>query len=308
MKTKQKNWFAVALLAGVFLAPSSLAVKSLSDTFDPYLINTFRYAIAAVLLLPWTLRALPQLFGKGRRTAFLAMMLMSVSATCLVLAINYGPASYVATLQLLAPLLLVWYSKRFIGEKMNHRLLMGLAVAAVGTTIMTLLPIAIHQKTNFVFYPLATLFGVINIILYPLATVEYRRANEKYHLPLAGLFGATAIFVTVVSCMLWLMFGSPVPRTVPVVDWVVLGYLGLYVSLLSKLLQVKCYEKVGSALMGIVSYFGSLLAVLLPVLVLGEKLALETAVGGCLIVLGLAIAEVHTAGRHTRRHVFHHHY
>lgn len=307
MKTKQKNWFLLALLSGVLLAPSSLAVKSLGSDFDPFLINIIRFSVAAILLLPWTMRALPNLLGPGKRTALTAALLMSVSATCLVLAIHYGPASYVATLQLLAPLLLVWYSRRLIGEKIQKRLLVGLAFAAVGATVMTLLPIALQQRSDFVFYPLATLFGVINILFYPLSTVEYRRANEKYHVPLTGLFGFSAILVVFINLLIWWLMGSHKPTEMSVVDWTALAYLGVYVSLLSKLINVRCYEKVGSALMGSISYFGSLLAILLPIVVLDEKLAVETAIGGCLIVIGLAVAEIRTSGHHTRRHIFHHH-
>ncbi|MGB4967589.1 MAG: DMT family transporter [Candidatus Saccharimonadales bacterium] len=307
MKTKQKQWFWIALLAGVFLAPSSLAIKTLSSEFDPFLINTLRFLLAGLLLLPWTIKAMPRLLGKGRSAALTATVLMSVSATCLVLAVHYGPASYVATLQLLGPLLLVWYSRRLIGEKVPKRLLIALAFAAAGASVITLLPVALQQRSDFVFYPLATLFGLLNVLFYPLATVEYRKANENYRIPLSGLIGASAFFVALLNVALWLVMGADVPGKVTATDWAALLYLGIYVSLASKLLNVICYEKVGSALMGAVSYFGSLLAVLLPVVVLSERLALETAIGGCLIVIGLAIAELRLSGHHTRRHIFHHH-
>jgi len=297
----------VALLGALLLAPSAVLLKIILIDLDPLLVNALRFALAALVALPWTLRLLPVLRGKTGKAVLWACVPLAVSATCMVLAVTYGPASYIATLQLLAPLLLVWYSKKIISEKINRRLAMGLSLAALGATVMTLLPIAFAQQGHFVFYPLATLFGLVNIIFYPFATVEFRRVNEELKIPLMGLFGFSALVISIASFLLWAGLGADMPKAVRVQDIAILLYFGLFVSLFSKLLNVFCYERIGSAAIGIVTYFGSLLAIVLPVVILHETISVEVALGGCLIFAGLVLAEAQDPTYHKFRHFFHNH-
>ena len=307
MDTKQKKWLWVALLASLCLAPSPLAVKVLSPDFDPFLINAIRFGIAAVIALPWTVRALPALRGPGLRTAVFASLLLAVSATSMVFAISAGPASYAATLQLLTPLVLVWYSRKLVGEKTSRRLMLGFGLAATGAACIALLPIAFAQRGPFVFYPLATLYMAVNVLFYPLGTVEYRRAHELYRLPLKGLLGISALLVAVANLIGWQAAGGATPESVSGTQLAAIVFLGVYVSFVSKVLFVMTYEKVGSAETGIITYFGALLAILLPIVVLGETLSMAVAIGGCLILVGLVTAELHEPERHKHRHIFHNH-
>jgi drug/metabolite transporter (DMT)-like permease len=76
-------------------------------------------------------------------------------------------------------------------------------------------------------------------------------------------------------------------------------YSAICVALIARLLNVMSYERLGSVVTAGLSYIENLLAILLPLLILGEIITLELIAGGLLILVGVYIAETQ---HHSKKH------
>lgn len=74
-------------------------------------------------------------------------------------------------------------------------------------------------------------------------------------------------------------------------------FSAIAVSLLARLITIVTYQRIGSAATAGFQYTEVFLAILIPVIVLGEHLTIEMVVGGSLILTGLLIAEINYTPR-----------
>ncbi len=299
---KQK-WFLVALLAAVLVSPNAMLLRYTVGTWDPYFMNLFRTGIGAIVLLPITIRYFHMFRGAVLKKVLIICTAAATVVTANALALQHGPASYFGLIALLSPLILVWFAARLTHEHITKRALAGITLAAAGALVIVLLPIALSQRQEFVFYPLATLFALISVVMVPLWTVESKMANQDHSVPIFALLGIGNIVAALVSLVLWRLIGSgQVPSFhAPAVSAVL--YSALISAILSRALMVKSYEHVGAAVNSSLAYVSTLLAILLPVVFLHETLSVEMVVGGSLILLGVFVAEHHKSPHHKHHHI-----
>ncbi|MGB4767951.1 MAG: DMT family transporter [Candidatus Saccharimonas sp.] len=303
-KRNRKYWFLLGLLGVLIAAPNATVIRFSVAHEDPFLFNLLRFGAGALVCLPFLLVGLHRFTRKNIKDATLAGLFIAIAVTSNVFAIKMSAASYVSIITLITPIIMVILSAKIVGEKITPRAIAGISLAAVGATTIILLPIAIHQGASFVFYPEATLFALINTISFPLAMIYSRRANEK-GVPFMPLMGYTAGFVVAVNAACFVLFSETKELTIaPFNPWLLL-YSGVAVALLVRMLNVICYEKIGAATVSGLSYLEIFLAILLPVLILGEILSLPMIVGGALILLGVYVIEHHKSKHHKH---FHTHY
>jgi drug/metabolite transporter (DMT)-like permease len=78
--------------------------------------------------------------------------------------------------------------------------------------------------------------------------------------------------------------------------WLAVGYSSIMVSYFSRSLAVKSFEHTGAAVKGGLSYLETLLAIALPLIIIGEQLSVEIMAGALLILVGVFLAE--SGGKH----------
>jgi drug/metabolite transporter (DMT)-like permease len=89
-------------------------------------------------------------------------------------------------------------------------------------------------------------------------------------------------------------------------------YSALVVYLLARIITVKTFEKVGSAVEGSIMYAEGLISVTIPLLWLGENLTPAIMVGGLMIFAGVIITEnghrrlLHHTNKRRQLHHLHH--
>ncbi len=303
MKSKQ-TWFWLALLSFTLAAPNAMVMRYAVGELDPFLLNALRFAIVALCCAPIIWQSRGFLTGKALRSVLIAGAAMSVAALTFTVALVHSTASYVSILLLLTPVVLVFYSNKLTGERISRRAMAGITLSALGAAVIVLLPLALRQNTPFTFYPLATLLCVLNCLIYPLSTIEIKKANEDHGVPMFALVGFVAGIVTVANVIAWLLSGSSVPASVSWQTVAGILYSALIISLFGRALGIWSYERVGSAVISALTYFEALVAVILPVIFLHEKVSLEMAIGGCLILFGVFVVEYHKSTHHKHHHAF----
>lgn len=233
---------------------------------------------------------------------------LTIAALCYTTNVQLSQASYASIVQLGIPIVFIIYSILMTKEKVKARSILGIAIAAIGAFLVVALPIIMSGGDMAKINPFAMVVGVIDCLVYPLCVIFSRKANEA-GLPVMVSFCMSAIIVAVVCTILALVFSGPasyVPALSPDVIVAVL-YSGIVVALIVRMLNVLSYERIGSAALSGASYVESLLAILIPLIALGERLSIELVAGAILIVIGVYLVEtVHNTRQHRHIRVMQH--
>ncbi len=285
------------------MAPNATVIKLVLGETDPMLWNALRFSLVAMACLPFLLANWHKMFNKKLRAwTILAALSMTIAVTSFTMALKYSPASYVAILSLAMPIGTILLSTALTNDKITKRALVGIVFAATGAIVIVLLPILIDQTSEVKFYPLATLLMVVDVVFLNLAIVLMRKTNEK-RVPLPASIGLSAIMISAVSSIIFFLIdgNSPTLPTNPYF-WIAAAYSGLGVAFVGRLIYILIFEKKGGAFMGSISYFQTFLSILIPIIVLGEKLSIWTIAGGILVITGVYISE-HHKHKHAKHHM-----
>lgn len=312
VKTKQTfikhAWFFVALLAALLSAPNGTFIKVAADSLDLLTLNALRFGLIAIVTLPYIIYMYRRFNKKNFRYSVYMGICMTVAALSYSAAIHLSQASYVSIIALSMPIVFIVYSILMTGEKIKARSFFGIMLAVIGAFLVVALPIIMNGGVVLEFNPLATVFAVVDCLAFPLAIIFSRKANE-HGLPIMASFGVSAIVVTAVCTLAALIFVGPIAFAAAGSPNVVVAivYSAIFVALIARMLNVASYERIGSVAVSGLSYVESLLAILIPLIVLGESISVELVLGAALILIGVYFVEtVHHSRLHRHIRVMQH--
>lgn len=308
VKQKQTNkrlWLIVGLVAALLAAPNAMVIRQAVNEVNPLVFNALRFGLIAVVLTPYVWLKRETLNRQSIKYALLFGLTMAIAVMAYVSAVKASQASYVSIITLITPVFFIAYGVKLNNEKIDRRSFAGITLAAAGAFTIVALPILLHQGSSFVFYPLATALGLGNAIFFPLAIIFSMRSH-KAGAPMIVTLGisAWAIFLPLSVALLIQRPSIPEMNTNTIISVL---YSAFVVALLARTLNVVSYERLGSIMNSALSYIETLVAILLPVFILHEKLSIEMVVGGVLILLGVYVVEHHKSPHHKHAHIWRHH-
>ena len=301
-------WLTVGLIAQLMIAPNPTILKAQTDLLDPLLLNVLRGAFAAAISIPFILIHLRNWTRQSFVYSLGAGLCMSIATNALVFALSRGDASYAVVLSLLSPLVLIFMSRAFFHDKITRRGIAGITLAAFGAFVVIALPLVFSSNTvSFHIYPVATALMLINAIFFPLSVILLRKSHEA-GAALPASQGVSSIVVLVSTLAAYYAIGGNFSHleTISPLSWAGLAYSGIFVIFIARGLVTRSYEHVGAVATSALTYLESLVAIIIPVVVLGEHLSAPVAIGGALILLGVYLAEHHQTKRHIYAHSTHH--
>lgn len=307
-KTKRKTkkyWFYLGLLGVILSAPNATVIKYSVGSIDPYLFNALRFLIVAIITTPFLLANTGRFNKQNFKYSVKAGLYMTVAVITYVWAIKLSQASYVSIITLLTPIAFILLSARLTGDKITSRSVAGISLAALGALVIVVLPVAIKQSGTFIFNPLATTFALINVFVFPLAMISYKKANES-GMPIVPLISISSWIICLFNAGLLLVIGGTGHH---INNSAIFGivYSGIVIAFIARIMNITSYEHIGAAVTGALEYLEIFLAILLPVVVLHEKLSPEMVIGGILILCGVYVVEHHKSAHHKYHHIFHKH-
>ena len=304
-QTRQSTitWFIVALAMTVALAPHAAICRWMLHGWDPYFLSFVRSALAAVIAFPIVIAYRKNLRGRGLVYGLFASVMMSIAVLSFVVSLSLQDASLVGLITLFTPLILIYYSAKVNKERVSHQAKIGVTIAVVGAIIM-LGNGFMSGNHGAAFNLVAVLLGFVNCLTYPLATVYYKKANDQW-VHLIGLIALGLLVSAAMNLVLWLLNGAHVTYQLSAPMIGALMYIVVVVAVLGKFLNVRSYEHVGSGVMGSLYYLQSTLAVLIPVIVLHEKIRPAILLGGAVILLGIWVAQYHRLAHTNHHQIFH---
>jgi drug/metabolite transporter (DMT)-like permease len=296
-------WFAIGLVSYLLIAPNTTIIRVLVQQIQPLEFTFLRSAMIVIIALPIILFSIRKFNKRNLMFTLGAGLCMTVATASLTYAVKYSSASYAAIIGLLSPILLVVLSSRFMGDKISPRAVAGVALAAAGALVVVALPLIISGKTAPHFYPLATTLMLLNCFFFTLGILFSRKSNEA-GMPLAVNAGLMSLVIVIFSFAgMYAVEGLPTdlfhfsPTT-----WLGIFYSGVIVVFLARIMNIASYERVGAAVNGGLNYLGTIVAIVIPVVLLGETLSSTIVLGGVLILLGVWLTEKHRAKHHHHKY------
>lgn len=307
IKTKKRYaWLIVALLSIMLAAPNGTIIKQAFTETEPAIYNVLRFGIISAIALPYVIANRKKISKRGLRHSLKFGVFLSIAVLSYLSAVDISQASYVALITMLTPLVFVVYAIKLDKQRVSRRSVMGLLIAAVGGLLVVALPLMLHRPAALVFYPLATLLAFVNVFTFPLATLNSKKAHDA-KVTMFMSFGISSMVVFIVS----LAFAAVTvdhsdAAVISRSTWLAVLYSGLVVALIARILNVLSYERLGAATNSLFAYIETLMAVVIPMLVLGERLSWELLFGVILILIGVFIVENHRITQHKHAHITRH--
>ena len=297
-KANYNQWLLIGLLSVVIGAPNGTIIKSILGEIDSTTFTFLKFAMMFMIFLPVVISFIlrhKKVLRKNARNLTISVIGTAVSVIVFYKAIQYSAASYASIISLISPIILVIMSTRLTKEKVGPRAVAGITLAAIGGLLVVAVPAIFHGSATSVFYPLATILVLINCISSPISVIYQRKANEG-GVSFSVYAGLSALATAIVAlAMSWIESGPGeiIAQTagLSLWGWIGIAYSAFVVSFASRSLWIVAYQRMGSTVSGGLSYLETLMAIALPIILLGEKLSLELVTGALLILLGIYIAE-----------------
>jgi drug/metabolite transporter (DMT)-like permease len=298
-KNSNAGWILLAVAMLLLTLPNGIFVKLIGNEIDYYLIGFVRWALAGIVLIPFIVDAFVKhrkLMLKNLPLIIGAFLLIALGGPLQNAAIVLSSVSFTEIVSLLIPIVFAIVSILATKDRLSRYAVTGLLLAILGAMVITVMPILLGRGAiiEFGWMPLA--FMLVHVVASAVVPVFLRKQNEK-GLPLTALVGISFLLTSIV-CAVFMIFDTGIETfkqitNLSVPGWLMMAYTAIVVSVVVRPVRVKIYEHIGTLSEASLSYLYHLLAIALPLVLLGEWLSWELIVGGVLIVFGTIMTRKH---------------
>jgi drug/metabolite transporter (DMT)-like permease len=310
IKNKQSNsagWISLAVLMLLLTLPNGIFVKLIGAEIDYYLIGFVRWAMAGIVLIPFIVDAFVKhrrLMLKNLPVILVAFLLISLGGPLQNAAIVMSSVSFTEIISLFVPIVFAIVSIFATKDRLSRHAVAGLLLAILGGVVITVIPTLTGSGAVIDFGWLPLIFVSVHVVCSAVVPVFLRKQNEK-GIPLTALVGISFLLTSLVSGG-FVVFDSGFETfgqiaNISPLGWLMMAYTAIVVSVVVRPVRVKVYEHIGTMSEASLSYLYHLLAIMLPLALLGEWLSWELIVGGVLIIFGIIMTRMHP-----RKHFYHH--
>ncbi|MBK1841486.1 EamA family transporter [Azospirillum sp. YIM B02556] len=267
----------VALLWGVQFVTSKYGVEA----FPPLFFVTLRFALVALLLLPFTRRP------SRREIAASALISVFFGGLCFGLfftGLHLGAVGLSAVIvQLTAPftVLIAW---PMLGERPPARVALGLAIAFAGVALAMANP-------GEPMPPIAALLVAAGSAAQAFGNVLIKRLGPLEPLRLIGWL--SLFTVPQVGLASWLLEWGQIAalRAADLPAWLSLGYAVLFGAILAFCLWFWLIERVSLARAGPFALLQTVFAILAAIVFLGERATMPLMIGAAICIAGVILTQ-----------------
>lgn len=291
MNRSEAFGLSLILIAGVLWGTIGVVSRWLTDAgLSALTISTFRFTIAAVILLVWAGRVYGgrRLFALNRDDALLMLLngaMLALSQTAYLIAIERIGVT-ISTLIVIcaAPLIVAAYARVIRKESPDGRVTFALIASVVGTAMLVGVPSGGVETTDLTG---GVLFSLLSAVSYA-AVVQIGHVLTRRYEPLQ--INAVS-FATGAAALLAMTALSSVSVPTTPDQWLLLAYLGVFPSVTAYALFLRGMRVTSATAASILVLLEPLVAALLAAAIFGERLSPLGVVGGALMCLGfLALA------------------
>ncbi|MGE0154339.1 MAG: DMT family transporter [Reyranellaceae bacterium] len=280
------------LLSVMLLWGSNVVIgRFIAGDWSPFALSVWRWGVALLLLLPftvvpaWSLRAVIR--RHWRLLVLLGILSVGLFNTMLYVALNHTTAINVALINSTTPIAILLLSRLLIGTPMAPRVMAGVALGLVGAAVIItrgdpLSVLSLGFNVGDVIQTVAVLCWGLYSVLLQRHPMQLPPLVLQLALMVVGIPVIVAIFLVMPAA------GTGVPRHGW--DWALVFYLAIAVSLASTVLWNVSVRSVGARIAGFFNYLTPLIVAVLSTIFLDEHLRPFHAMGFVLILGGILLA------------------
>lgn len=277
---------AALVLAMVIWGSTYAVTKDTIDDIPPLTLATLRYAVAALVLLPFAIRrgglaALPH--PVPWRTLIL-MGLTGIALYCAAfnLALVYASAAQGALVQALSPAAIAALALGFLHERLTWRRSVGIALSILGVALVVTASQPEAQAQNPV---LGALLMFVTVLAWASYTVLAKRLAQSDEVVVAACVAMIGALLLLPGLALeWVI--AP-PAAIKPAGWLAILYLGAVCSAACYVIYSYALRHRDASEVGVYTNLVPIVGVAIAVLFLGETLLPLQVAGGAIALIGM---------------------
>ena len=283
-------WVLIAVMVLAWSGNFIIAKFTLRE-LPPFALLFLRVLFSNGLLLPLYLasrqhRRQPLERGDWKWFALLGLFGIALNQTGFTVGLHHTTVSHSSLIISLSPLLVLILASRMQLERFTRQKLAGMALSFAGVGVLTLEHGAGTRNPTFL-GDLLTFGGSIAFALY---TVYGKKVAERYDTLTLNTFTYLAGLVVVTPLAGWELFEVNW-AAVTWRGWLGVAYMAAMASVAAYMIFYYALSKISASRVIAFSYLQPVLATILAILFLGERITPYLLVGGALVLVGVALAE-----------------
>lgn len=277
---KVRKLTAYIYLTITLLSFSSIEVisKPLMGRVDPFFLTAFRFILGGLFLV-FFLRETVEI-RDFIYIVLIGLLNSIVSMTSLQLSVKYSNASTAATLVASNPIFVSLFAWLILKERYKLKKYIGIVLGFFGLMIFSLGKL---ESDSW----LGIFFGVFAALTFGLYTVLMRKYTKKYDALRVSAYSSLTsglIYLGLIS----LTGGLKVP-SLNLSDWLIVIFLGVVVTGIAYLTFFRAMEVIGTAQASRIFFLKPVVATLLALLILGERITVIKIIGIIIILISLSL-------------------
>jgi drug/metabolite transporter (DMT)-like permease len=280
----------LVVLPGLFWAGNSIVARSIAGDIPPVGLAFWRWAVAALLILPiaWPhlRRDLPVMRQHWPIMLVLTALGVAIYNTLLYIGAQTTTALNLVMLQTTMPLVVFIASFFIFGQKVTR--VQGAAIAISLLGALTLISHGDPAVLTELQFKRGDLWMLVAIVCYAFYTALLRLRPQVHGLSFAYATFALGALLLLPFYIAETLLGRPMPVTMT--SMLAVAYVAFFASVLAYLAFNRIVELLGANTAGMVVHLVPVFGTILAVLLLGESLHLYHGVGIALIATGIWLA------------------
>lgn len=289
-------WLSLVVVSVLWGTAGVATRVALRGGVAPYMLSALRMTVASVLVLAYLavrgkrFRVSRHLVGDGVVMALAQIVLPSVLFAS---ALQYLSAGAASLLYALVPAATAVWLRLLHAGSLGAREALGLVMSLTGAVFVV---VAHDAGTSL---PASILGGAL--VAAAVGTASFAGVYGQRHAshPLLELMAPELVIGTLLLLAPGLLGGALDWGGLPLGTWAVICYLAVGVTVVPTALLLWLLKRTSVMRASLVNYLFPLVAVALGAAWFGERLTAELAIGGFMLLLGVAVVEASADGRHT---------
>lgn len=285
------NGYLLALLAIFFWSFNVIYSKYLAGVFTPFEISFIRWAIPAVLFLPFAYKDIIS-YRKKILDNWLIILILTLTGlgfqnTFIYYAGHTANAVDMALIGATSPVFLMIFSAIFLHKRISFYQILGIIIALLGVVVI------IFKTDNGIGKHVNLSVGDVWMFISAITFAIYGVVQKKFpaNLPQFPFF----TFMICLSTLMFLPlaaydFGYSEPEHIRKVDVVILIILGVFNSGIAYIAWNKAIAKIGTVKSGMIYYLIPVFSTIEAYWLLDEKITAEQIYGIILVLTGIMIS------------------
>jgi drug/metabolite transporter (DMT)-like permease len=283
------------ILTNIIWGASTPIYKWAMQDIQPYTLAFFRFFLAALALLPFTIHRLHVSHRDLLRLLLLAFIGFFVQISSLLFGLTLSSSINAPIISSAAPVFLIIASMLFLKERVKKRIFYGTVVSLLGVMIIILRPLYDRGLDGSIEGNILFVITTIALVMY---TVLFKEFRFRYHITTTTFYLFAFAAIIFFPFFLWESTTYNVMQTLDLK-----GIFGIvFAAFLASVVGYLCYnfamKYIRASETGVYLYIEPLVTAVIAVPLLGEKITFSFILGSLFVFLGIFLAERH---RHLRR-------